>query len=144
MGSSVMLNDYIHIADLRAAAARDKAALQATLRQLGDEAAAQLRAHLTEALGRGPEVLLLTHVPPFHGACWHEGELSDDNWLPHFSCGAVGAMLVEVMRGRSERLTVLCGHTHSPGRYAPLPNVEVLTAGAVYREPVVDRVLTVA
>jgi len=143
MGSTVMLNDYIRIHDLLAVAS-DKEALKRALIRQGQEAAAILRRHLTEALEIAAEGVLLTHVPPFHGACWHEGEISDNNWLPHFSCGTVGEMLVEVMQGREERLTVLCGHTHSPGCYTPLPNVEVLTAGAVYREPVVDRILTVA
>src|SRR3954452_20529740 len=38
-------------------------------------------------------------------------------------------------------MTVLCGHTHSPGEASILPNLRVLTAGADYGRPVVQRIL---
>ncbi len=40
-------------------------------------------------------------------------------------------------------MTVLCGHTHSPGEAQVLPNLHVLTGGAEYGRPEVQRVLTV-
>ena len=40
-------------------------------------------------------------------------------------------------------MTVLCGHTHSPGEAQVLPNLLVLTGGAEYGRPEVQRVLTV-
>jgi hypothetical protein len=39
------------------------------------------------------------------------------------------------------QLTVFCGHTHSPGECRPLPNVHILTGGAKYGQPAVQRVL---
>ena len=39
--------------------------------------------------------------------------------------------------------TVLCGHTHSAGEARVLPNPRVLTGGAEYGRPDVQRVLTV-
>ena len=63
---------------------------------------------------RFQHIMVLTHVPPFREACWHEGRISDDNWLPHFTCKAVGDVLIEAMAANPDhRMTVLCGHTHS-------------------------------
>jgi hypothetical protein len=40
-------------------------------------------------------------------------------------------------------MTVLCGHTHSSGEAQILPNLRVLTGGAVYGKPALQRVLEV-
>jgi hypothetical protein len=94
-----------------------------------------------KALERFEHVLFLTHVPPFRDACWHEGKISDDEWLPYFTCKAAGDALVEVMRARPDRtMTVLCGHTHSPGNAQILPNLKVRTGGATYGSPRVESV----
>ena len=37
-------------------------------------------------------------------------------------------------------MTVLCGHTHGEGQAQILPNLKVLTGGAKYGEPRVQRV----
>jgi hypothetical protein len=85
---------------------------------------------------------LATHVPPLREACWHEGRLSDDEWAPHFTCKAMGDAILEIMRDYPQRkLTVFCGHTHSPGQCRPLPNVEILTGGAKYGLPGIQRVI---
>jgi len=48
--------------------------------------------------------------PPFREACWHEGTVSSDDFLPHFTCQAAGDALLEIMRRYQKReLTVLCG-----------------------------------
>jgi 3',5'-cyclic-AMP phosphodiesterase len=140
--SGVLLNDYRLIEEF---AGLDKQGRLARLRALGDEAAAHFRAVLPEALGRFPHVLVLTHVPPFREACWHRGRISDDDWLPHFSCRAVGEVLAEAMAAHPpSEMTALCGHTHSPGEAIILPNLRVLTGGAEYGRPEIQRVLTVA
>ena len=119
--STIMLNDYKLIAELSGV---DKTTRRPLLQSLGDEAAAAIRCVLPKALSRYRELYLLTHVPPFREACWHEGAISDDQWSPHFTCRAVGTALVEIMRHHPDhRLTVLCGHTHGSGECAPLPNV---------------------
>jgi hypothetical protein len=41
-------------------------------------------------------------------------------------------------------MTVLCGHTHSAGEARVLPNLRVLTGGAEYDRPEMQRMLTVA
>lgn len=134
----VRLNDFYCIQELVAASDR----LTTKLNELGDEAASHVRRVLTEATARHAEVVMLTHVPPFRDACWHAGAISDDDWLPYFTCHAVGEVIVEVMQKRPEcTLTVLCGHTHGAGVADVLPNVRVETGAADYGEPRINRVL---
>lgn len=135
--SNVMLNDYRLIAEL---AGYSKQTRLPVLRAMGQAAAEHVREHLQSAVAAYRTIYLVTHVPPFREACWHEGRISDDEWLPHFSCQAVGEAILEVMRPRPEcQLIVLCGHTHSSGQTQPLPNVRVLTGRAVYGSPEVQR-----
>ena len=112
----------------------------AKLNQLGDEAADHFQAVLPGALERFDHVLVVTHVPPFRESCWHEGRMSDKDWLPHFSCKAVGDVLSDpVARHPEKKMTVLCGHTHGSGEAQILPNLRVLTGGAEYGRPVVQK-----
>ena len=137
--SLVMMNDYRLIAELAAHGKRDRWPI---LNALGDEAAEHVRRLLPPALANYEEVLLATHVPPLREACWHEGRPSDDEWAPHFTCKAMGDAILEIMRDFPQRrLTVFCGHTHSPGECCPLPNVQIFTGGAKYGQPTVQRVL---
>lgn len=138
LGSDVFLSDYALIDELAGHYHLDRRPI---LQKLGDEAAAHVRSSLPFALARFQHVVLLTHVPPMREACWHEGQLSDDNWLPHFTCKAMGDAILEIMADHSDRkLTVLCGHTHGEGQTHPLDNVEILTGGAVYGAPAITRV----
>lgn len=135
--SYVMMNDYKLIAELADCTKRDR---WPKLQALGDEAAAHIARVLPAALDMFPLVYLLTHVPPFREACWHEGRLSDDEWAPHFTCKAVGDAILASLEARPDRrLIVLCGHTHGGGEVWPLPNVQVLTGGAVYGQPSITR-----
>jgi Icc protein len=136
--SDVLLNDYLLIREL---SDLPKQALYSKLNALGDEAAVFLEQRATEALTTRPNVIVLTHVPPFREACWHEGRISDDDWLPHFACRAVGERLASVMRAQPDcGMTVLCGHTHGSGAARILPNLAVSTGGAVYGEPAIQDV----
>ncbi len=88
-------------------------------------------------------VYVLTHVPPMREACWYNGRISDDEWAPHFTCRAVGDVLLEVVREHPKRqVTVLCGHTHGAGESWPLKNLRLLTGGAEYGFPGVNRLFT--
>lgn len=139
---AIRLNDWRLIEDF---AGLDHKKLYAKLNALGDEAAAHLRAVLPAALQRFPQVIVVTHVPPFREASWHEGGTSNDDWLPHFSCKAVGDVLLEAMTTHADRtMTVLCGHTHGAGDVQILPNLKVLTGGAVYGHPHIQSTLEVA
>lgn len=140
--SEVMLNDYVLIEELRFPSKRQ---LYEKLNALGDEAAAFLDAQVREALAHYRDVIVLTHVPPFREACWHEGRISDDGYLPHFACEAVGDRLAAIMRENPNRkMTVLCGHTHGAGEARILENLVVHTGGVVYGRPAIQRVWDVA
>jgi 3',5'-cyclic-AMP phosphodiesterase len=140
-GSGVLLNDYLLIQELTGL---DKTTRLRHLNALGDEAADYLRGLLPEALARFQRILVLLHVPPFREACWHQGRISDEDWLPHFTCKAVGDVLYEAMGARPDRqMTVLCGHTHGAGTAQILPNLEVKTGGAEYGWPNLQEMLLV-
>jgi hypothetical protein len=141
-GSSVLLNDFRFIEEL---AWLDRATLFPRLRALGDEAARYFARQLPAALERHERAIVVTHVPPFAEAAWHDGGMSDAEWLPYFACGAAGEALLEVMTARPDReALVLCGHTHGAGELQPLPNLRVLTGGAEYGAPRLQGVLDVA
>lgn len=142
LGSDVFLSDYALIEELAGHYHLDRRPM---LQRLGDEAAARIGELLPIALANYEHVVLLTHVPPFREACWHEGHISDDNWLPHFTCKAMGDVILAIMeRHPAKRLTVLCGHTHGEGETQPLGNIEVLTGGAVYGAPAITRIFDFA
>jgi Icc protein len=139
--SDVLLNDFELIGEF-GGFDEDPDDRLAKLHALGDEAAAHFRAVLPDALSRFRHVVAVTHVPPFRESCWHEGTISDDNWLPFFACQAVGDALVEAMTAAPDRkMTVLCGHTHGGGEAQILPNLRVLTGGARYGRPAIQDVL---
>ena len=139
--SDVILNDYFLIDDL---SGLGRSALRNKLQSLGDAAAASVEANLSQAIEIHRDVILLTHVPPFREACWYDGRISDDYYLPHFSCGAVGRALEDIMATRPDRhLAVLCGHTHGSGEAQIGENLHVLTGEARYGLPTVQRILEV-
>ena len=86
-------------------------------------------------------IIVLTHVPPFKEACWHEGKISDKEWLPHFTCKAMGDVIQHSLEAQPNRkIRVLCGHTHRSGKASIMDNLTVLTKGAEYgeiRKPVI-------
>src|SRR5262249_15073700 len=136
--SLVMMNDYRLIAEL---APLTKQLRWPKLKELGDQSARHMRRVLPQALEKYPHVILATHVPPLRDACWHEGQISNDEWLPHLTCKAIGDAVLEIMRpAPQKKLTVYCGHTHSPGICQPLPNVTIHTGSAQYGLPTVQQV----
>ena len=138
----VRLNDFVMIEELSSISRKE---LKRRLQELGHEAAAFVRDVLPKALADFRKVIFLTHVPPFRESCWHEGGISDEDWLPYFTCRAVGDALLEVMDNHPRaHLTVLCGHTHGAGTVDIRPHLQVWTGGATYRAPSLQRVIEVA
>lgn len=137
--SPVMLNDYVLIRELAWLSLEDRLT---RIQALAGEAAGYLGAALAEALDRHPRVLVATHVPPFREACWYQGQISNDDYLPHFSSKASGDALMEALEPRPEKeALVLCGHTHGAGWTQPLPNLQVRTGGAEYTRPAIQEIL---
>jgi predicted MPP superfamily phosphohydrolase len=138
-GSKVELNDWKHIDDLKFL---DRPTRLKKLRGLGQESADQLRKLLDEALAKYSRVIVLTHVPPFKESCWHEGKISDDEWLPWFTCRAVGDVLFAAAEKHFEkRIDVYCGHTHGGGVAQIRGNLKVHTGSAEYGKPVTQSVI---
>ena len=138
-GSPIELSDFFLIDEL---VGLPRADLETVLRALGDESANHFRTVLPQALASHHKVVVLTHVPPFREATWYEGEISNDDWLPFFCGKAAGDVLKEIMSVHPGReLTVYCGHTHGEGETEILPNLHVVTGGARYGTPRLQRVL---
>jgi hypothetical protein len=137
--SEVLLNDHFLIQEL---SGLEKPALYRRLAVLGDDAAECLGAVFEKALESHSRVIVLTHVPPFAAACWHEGRISSTDYLPHFASQASGQAILEALdRHPGREVTVLCGHTHSGGEATIRPGLTVLTGGARYGHPELQRVL---
>jgi predicted MPP superfamily phosphohydrolase len=137
--SRIFLNDYLLIHEFANLSTPARLRL---LNQLGDASAGRLGPKLREACAQRKRIILLTHVPPFREACWHEGQTSDEEWLPHFTCKAMGDVILEVMDQHPEcELLVLCGHTHGGGIAQMRPNVVVKTGGAEYGRPAIQEIL---
>jgi 3',5'-cyclic-AMP phosphodiesterase len=128
LGSTVRLSDWKLIDDFRRIG-DDRAARIELLQRLGANEARALRDQLARAPA-APELLVLTHVPPFPEARVYDGVMSEPAWLPWFTCVATGEVLAEHARAHpGQQITVLCGHTHGQGVCRPLPNLEVRTGG---------------
>ena len=146
-GSDVILNDFLLIDELkhwRDDYTLDKPALRQALETLGDEAACYLKGVLAPAAEQYPKVIVATHIPPFREAAWYQGRPSADDFLPFFSCKAVGDVLLEVAKSHPKcQILVLCGHTHGGGEIQVLENLRVVTGPAEYGKPEIQRIIDV-
>jgi len=146
-GSDVILNDFLLIDELkhwRDTHTLDKPALRRALEALGDEAAGYLKGVLAPAAKQYPKVIVATHIPPFREAAWYQGRPSADDYLPFFSCKAVGDVLVDVAMSCPKcQILVLCGHTHGGGEIQAAENLRVVTGPAEYGRPEIQQVIQV-
>jgi hypothetical protein len=129
----VVLNDFLRIRELLLPPDE----LHARLREMADVAADEARVALEAAAKGGSQrIVFATHVPPFAEASWHEGAISDIEWLPWMSSKAMGEMLDACAGAHpAADVTVLCGHTDSEGRFERARNLTVLTGHAGYGTP---------
>jgi hypothetical protein len=107
--------------------------------EYADKLVEESRRTILSAMTRASHVYFATHVPPFEQSAWHRSAPSDENWLPIMTCVKMGQMLSALaLASPDKRITVLCGHTHSARKYAPLPNLTVFTGHSGrddYNEP---------
>ncbi|HXF29170.1 MAG TPA: metallophosphoesterase [Chlamydiales bacterium] len=131
--STVCLRDYFEIVDLKGRAPKE---LEEKLHELGKEAALQAEQEMRAALEKHQKVIFLTHAPPFREACLFEGNITNDDWAPHFVDKAMGQMLRCVMEQHPDKsCLVLSGHTHHEAERQILPNLAVRVAHAEYGDP---------
>jgi predicted MPP superfamily phosphohydrolase len=142
--SRVNLNDSRMIVDFFEKKIIGKYPLLEKMQQFADSDAEKLKDNLYQAINlyQPKKIIVLTHVPPFQESCMHEGQISDNNWLPYFTSKATGDVLFAVAENNSTIIfQVLCGHTHSHAYYQPLENLIVKTGRAEYRYPQVQEVI---
>ena len=148
LASTVQLSDWTLIDDFRRTRSDPRGRID-LLQRLGANEARALRDRLAQ-VPDGPELLVLTHVPPFPEACVYAGEQSGPQWLPWFTCVATGEVLRDWAAAHpTTRITVLCGHSHGIGTHRAAPNLEVRTGGwpadtEEYGNPLIQATLEVA
>lgn len=90
------------------------------------------------------KIIILTHVPPFVENCMYRGKQSDDNFLPFYSCKAMGDMLIKMAkRYDTVDFLVLCGHTHGESFHQPLPNLICRSGNSEYSKPAIIDIIEV-
>lgn len=135
------LNDENYIVELRNAARAYQ--LDECLRALGDEHARYLSTQLEAIPTDASAILILTHVPPWPGATWHEGRQSNARALPRF-CWVQGGQAIDAEASKRAQtpFLVLSGHTHGGGVFRE-GNVTCHTGASRYRSPHRNAVLSV-
>ena len=143
--SNVVLNDSRLIYDLFTQKILGKDKLLQKMHKLADADAAMLEINLEEAAKlSAKKIIILTHVAPFVGACWHEGKISNENWLPFFASKATGDVVFKFAEENPNiDFMVLCGHSHSEGIYQPIDNLLVKTGKAKYYHPEIQEIIVV-
>lgn len=141
MSSPVILNDYVLIQDF---VGLFQAKRYEMLNRLGDAAANYLEKMLSEALSRYELVFVVTHVPPFQEATKHRKQNNQLEFLPHYSCKAVGDVLIQAATQYPDKqIIVLCGHTHTEASVQILDNLRVFTGYSEYGTPQICQVFEI-
>jgi 3',5'-cyclic-AMP phosphodiesterase len=146
--SKVQLSDWNLIDEFKKV--KDVTARIETLQRLGGNEARALKDRLSHVPPAPPELLVLTHVPPFPEACVYDDQPSEPAWLPWFTCIATGEILgAYAAANPATQITVLCGHSHGIGTFQAAPNLVVHTGGwpagiEGYGNPVVQRTFELA
>lgn len=53
-------------------------------------------------------------------SCWHEGKISNPDWMPFFTSKAMGDVILPIAKNNpAVDFLALCGHTHSSSIYQP-------------------------
>lgn len=138
-GSNVTLSDFVVIEDFKG---KGRVEIIEKCREIASQMVKEAKPVLHAAAARYKHVIFATHVPPFRESTFHEGKISDKNWLPWFSNLSFGQMLSEAADlFPSTDFKVLCGHTHSPGEYQHSANLSVTTGKSQYYNPSITKVL---
>lgn len=139
----VRLNDHRLIEEL---SNLDRHLLQQKLHLLGSEAKARLEVKVASLLDSSQhidEIIVATHVPPFPESAWYMGYSGAIDWIPDFTCKAIGDLLLSLSDTHPKiQWTVLCGHGHHSGIATIQENLIVYTGAAEYGNPNVAKILS--
>ena len=106
------------------------------IRELAGEAANHIRRVLPLAFKKHDTVFVATHVAPYKENSVYMGQMSDKDWLPHFSSKLMGDAILDVMAEYpNKEAIVLCGHSHGSAVFKPTKNILCVTGYAEYRHP---------
>lgn len=132
LDTSVVLSDFTHIPELKGSPEiRNR-----TLQYLGLREACRLNSKLECLPTNTKRLLVVTHVPPFKEATWYRGGQQEEDFLPFFTCHAVGEVLRSyALSNKGVDIKVICGHTHNGGTVNVLDNLKVYTGAAEQGRP---------
>jgi Icc-related predicted phosphoesterase len=134
--------DHDLIGDFRALSKR---AVFGRMEELGKASGQYFREVLPYALRCYEQVWMATHVPPFTWAAHYNGKPCGGHHLPHYSNLSAGCAINGICKYfPKSRLTVLCGHTHSPARVRISEQVQVFAGKARPGHPQVQSVFEVS
>ena len=121
----------------------DKKGLLSAMQKEADMDAWWLGQQLSECLSLKPERIIIgTHIPPFKEASKYRGKISDDSFLPFYTCKAIGDVLLQYANDNPEiKFEVYCGHTHGAAVFQAAANLVVEAGAAEYREPALQKII---
>jgi len=135
--SVVKSPDCEGIADFRGLS---KPAVFERMEDLGKASARYFRETLPYALQCYRHVWIATHVPPFTQAAFYDGKPCGRHHLPHFTNWSAGSAIQGIARNYPKnRITVLCGHTHSGAVVDIAEGLEVRAGSARPGRPMAQR-----
>lgn len=139
--SRVIMSDYQVITEFKYLY---PALLFDKLQELAKESADYVYNVLPKAFETHNTVYLATHVPVFPENAVYNGNVSDNNWMPHFSNKHMGDAILDVMSDYpTKQLVVLQGHSHGKANFHPTSNVTSLTGFARYRQPMLNNIFEI-
>lgn len=125
---SLMMQDFFDIEDL--VPGKDDYKIRSRISQeradiLASELLQQLKSVKTK------DIIIATHVPPYDGAAWYRGAISDPSFLPWFTDMACGKVIDSFAQDNPDkRIKIICGHCHSNGIFQRSSNIKVYTGKA--------------
>ena len=127
----------------------DRELLQSKLQQLGAEAQNRMETQIRTLLNSPDitsidEIIVATHVPPYPESAWYMGYSGAVDWIPDFTCKAIGDLLLRCATKHSDvQWTILCGHGHHAGTATIRRNLIVHTGAAEYGAPTIEKVINI-
>jgi Icc-related predicted phosphoesterase len=141
--SKVDLNDYHVIQDLSWPVCQNKHDRHKKINEIAQHDAKIIGENIRTAFKdcKAQKVFVATHVSPFQENSVYNGKQSDEHWMPHFSCKAIGdELLACAIENPDKEIIVLCGHSHGTIEVKHMPNLICFTGAARYRFPDIARI----
>ena len=151
--SSFLMNDWFSIGDFSISGASrnnkyliNKDVIVSVARGLASDSADRLSTKVTTLLQTNKsvsEIIILTHVPPFEEASWHDGARADRNSLPWYSSKIMGMMLRDLATTYPHvKFNVFAGHTHSRYSNQISKNLFINVGPSKYSQPNISGIIS--